>query len=91
MSAVANPWNPSATDVREWAYAKGLTEPCQDWDLALSAARPESTYLEIVADRTCRKRKFFRIPGPLNIIVLGAFAKSMKKVFEVQVQFEKNK
>lgn len=59
MSTVANGWNPSATEARAWAYARDLTEPCQDWDLSLSAARHEATYLEIVADNSCRKRKYF--------------------------------
>ena len=52
----ADPWNPSATEVREWAYGREPLEPCQEWHLVLSWTRHEDTYLELVNDPQCSSR-----------------------------------
>jgi hypothetical protein len=54
-----DPWNPSASEIRAWAYAPDADEPCQDWDLSLSWAGHELDYLEFIADQDCPKREFF--------------------------------
>lgn len=54
-----DPWNPTAEEVREWAFDAGAPEPCQDWDLSLSWVGYESTYLSLAADHHCPKRTFF--------------------------------
>ena len=53
-----DPWNPSADDVRAWAADPVATEPCQDWDLALSWARHDGTYLRLASDDACPNRRF---------------------------------
>jgi hypothetical protein len=55
----ADPWNPSITEVRAWAYDAAAEEPCQDWDLALCWAGHERDYLDFASDRRCPKRAFF--------------------------------
>ena len=55
----ADPWNPSSTEVRAWAYSVDAMDPCQDWDLALSWAGHERDYLHFVADPDCPTGEFF--------------------------------
>jgi hypothetical protein len=55
----ADPWNPSSTEIRAWAYSDAPEEPCQDWDLALSWVGHERDYLELAADPACPTREFF--------------------------------
>ena len=55
----ADPWNPSSTEVRAWAYAPDATAPCEDWDLALAWAGHERDYLVFAADPNCPSRKYF--------------------------------
>lgn len=55
----ADPWNPSSSEVRAWAYAHNAQEPCQDWDLALAWAGHERDYLEFSADTNCPSRLYF--------------------------------
>ena len=77
---IADPWNPSATEVREWAYTVAAKEPCQDWQLALSWARHEKTYLELVADDDCPNRGYFL--DVLYIIVGDAVRSGFRSVEE---------
>jgi hypothetical protein len=55
----ADPWNPSSTEVRAWAYTPGAEDPCQDWDLSLSWIGHEREYLEFAADPACPHADFF--------------------------------
>jgi hypothetical protein len=55
----ADPWNPSSTEVRAWAYTADSPVPCQDWDLSLSWASHERDYLEFAADKDCPHSDFF--------------------------------
>ena len=55
----ADPWNPSSSEVHAWAYTNGATEPCEDWDLALSWGGQERDYLEFVAAPNCPNRDYF--------------------------------
>jgi hypothetical protein len=55
----ADPWNPSSTEIRAWAYRADAVEPCEDWTLALSWARHERDYLEFAADPRCPNADFF--------------------------------
>jgi hypothetical protein len=55
----SDPWNPSSSEVRAWAYDPEALEPCQDWDLALSWAGHEHDYFEFAADQSCPNQAFF--------------------------------
>ena len=55
----SDPWNPSSTEVRAWAYTAGATAPCEDWDLSLAWARHERDYLEFAADPNCPNSDYF--------------------------------
>jgi hypothetical protein len=55
----SDPWNPSSTEVRVWAYTAGAIAPCEDWDLSLLWARHERDYLEFAADPRCPNSDYF--------------------------------
>lgn len=55
----ADPWNPSRSEVRAWAYTSGADEPCEDWDLALPWSGYERDYLDYAADPNCPNSDFF--------------------------------
>lgn len=57
--AVNDPWNPSSSEIREWAFDADSLAPCEDWDLALSWAQDERVYLSLASDDSCPKRRFF--------------------------------
>ncbi|MFZ2103632.1 MAG: hypothetical protein WAU86_24020 [Oricola sp.] len=59
MAELRDPWNPTWTEVREWAYEHDADEPCQDWDLSLLWRGYEDLYLELAADDRCPKSQFF--------------------------------
>lgn len=59
MTKIAEPCNPTSSEVREWAYTPGATEPCEDWDLSLSWIGHEREYLEFASDKNCPSRVFF--------------------------------
>lgn len=54
-----DPWNPTSSEIRSWAYDPEADDPCQDWALALSWLQDESVYLSLAADDRCPKRRFF--------------------------------
>lgn len=54
-----DPWNPTAEEVRRWAFDVKAKQPCQDWDLALLSSGFENIYLDLATDESCPKRKFF--------------------------------
>ena len=54
-----NPWNPSATEIEEWAFNKKVPEPVQDWQLALSWKMEEELYLDLASNPKCPKRQYF--------------------------------
>ena len=58
-STVKAPWNPSSSEIREWAFDPESLAPCEDWDLALSWAQDERVYLDLASDDSCPKRRFF--------------------------------
>ncbi|MDB5295286.1 MAG: hypothetical protein JWO31_1269 [Phycisphaerales bacterium] len=62
-----NPWNPSPDEIRQWAYADGVVEPCQDGDLALSWSGHERALLECASDERCPNRSYF--VGVLYLII----------------------
>ena len=62
-----DPWNPSAEEVRDWAYNAEALEPCEDFDLALEWSRHERVLLECAADIHCPKKEYFL--GVLYLIV----------------------
>ena len=56
---MVDPWNPFPDEIREWACAEGVVEPCEDWSLALSWGGQERALLECAADAHCPKRGYF--------------------------------
>jgi hypothetical protein len=56
---IDDPWHPSSSEVRAWAYDASARDPCEDWDLSLAWARHERDYLELASDPNCPKRQFF--------------------------------
>jgi hypothetical protein len=55
----ADPWNPSSTEIRAWAYTVDAAEPCQDWDLSLAWSGHERDYLALAGDDACPNSDFF--------------------------------
>jgi hypothetical protein len=54
-----NPWQPSWTEIREWAYSAD-PHPCQDWDLACSWQEGYfRDFVGLAADEACPRRRFF--------------------------------
>jgi hypothetical protein len=62
-----DPWNPSADEIRTWAYDAAAQEPCEDFGLALKWTRHEKALLECASDDDCPKQDFFL--GVLYLIV----------------------
>ena len=56
MSAIRDPWNPTITEIRDWAYSLEDSHPCEDWHYSLRIAEHTQLYLDLVADRACQKR-----------------------------------
>ena len=54
-----NPWSPTITEIRDWAYSAEGTEPCADWRYALRIGEHTQLYVDLVADRACQRRMEF--------------------------------
>jgi len=54
-----SPTNPSADDIRHWAFTLDPHEPCQDWDLILSWGPYRNLYLDLAGDSNCPKQNYF--------------------------------
>lgn len=54
-----NQHSPSAAELREWAPTPGAEEPCQDFDLILSWAWHDASYIEFASDPACPSRDYF--------------------------------
>ncbi len=59
MNAFRNPWNPTITEIREWAYSSEQEEPCQDLHYSLRIAEHIQICIDLVADRSCLRRMRF--------------------------------
>ena len=60
-SIVRDAWQPTADDVREWAFSTSdpwSDHPCEDWPLALAWSRHEIALLELASDDSCPSREF---------------------------------
>jgi hypothetical protein len=80
MPRMRDPWNPSAADLREWAYDAESREPVQDFDLAVAWTQHEKILLQCASDDRCPKQSFFL--GVLYLIVGDAVRtnyRSMKR------------
>jgi hypothetical protein len=54
-----SPYNPTAEDLRLWAYEADSLEPEQDWDLILSWTPYDDLFLEFASDPNCPKTDYF--------------------------------
>jgi hypothetical protein len=54
-----SPYNPTAEDLRLWAYDAESLEPEQDWDLVLSWTPYDDLFLEFASDPGCPKANYF--------------------------------
>jgi hypothetical protein len=54
-----SPYNPSAEDLRLWAYDAESFEPKQDWDLVLSWTPYDDLFMEFASDLKCPKTDYF--------------------------------
>jgi hypothetical protein len=59
MTSFEDPWNPTSTEIRQWAFEADAMHPCQDWELALLWTGFEDLFLELAADRRCPSKDFF--------------------------------
>jgi hypothetical protein len=59
MKTIRNAWNPTITEIRDWAYSDDSSEPCKDWHYSLRIGGYIQLYLDLVADRACLKRIIF--------------------------------
>ena len=59
MNVIRDPWNPTITEIREWAHSSVEEEPCEDWHYSLRIAEHTQLYLDLVADRSCTRRMRF--------------------------------
>jgi hypothetical protein len=53
-----NPWNPTAEEVRAWAYDADATHD-QDWELAVIHSGYDELLIELAADSSCPNAGFF--------------------------------
>jgi hypothetical protein len=53
-----DPWNPTADEVRAWAYDANATHE-QDWELAVIRSGYDELLIELAADLSCPKAGFF--------------------------------
>ncbi len=51
--------NPTAEELRAWAFDASEAEPAQDWDLILSWLPYDDVYLELASSRDCPKADYF--------------------------------
>jgi hypothetical protein len=57
---VRDPYNPTADELRKWAYTPDAQEPEQDWDvIALRDCPYRKLIMEFAADRSCPNRRYF--------------------------------
>jgi hypothetical protein len=56
MNAIRDPWNPTITEIREWAHSSEEVESCEDWHYSLRIADHTQLYIDLVADRSCLRR-----------------------------------
>ncbi len=54
-----DPWNPTATDLRQWAAESDSLCPSEDWDLAVTGIGHEALFINLVEDKQCLKADFF--------------------------------
>ena len=59
MPEIKDPWNPTWSEIRQWAYDVDAEAPCQDWDLSLLWRGYEDLYLELAVSVDCPKKRFF--------------------------------
>ncbi len=59
MVTFADPWNPTWSEINDWAFDATAQDPCQDWGLALLWQGFEDLYLELAANDNCPKNRFF--------------------------------
>lgn len=59
MATFEDPWNPTLSEIRRWAYEYDVEEPCQAWDLSLMWRGYEELYIELAADENCPNNRFF--------------------------------
>lgn len=57
---LADPWNPSSTEVRVWACTVGALAIWEDWDLSLAGGRPRTRLFED------RRRSKLPTPRPIS-------------------------
>jgi hypothetical protein len=63
-----DPYNPTADELKSWAYLPDAEEPEQDWDLiALRDSPYRHLIMEFAADRLCPNRRYF-----LHVLYLTA-------------------
>lgn len=70
-----DPWNPSADELRRWAYAEKAIAPCQDFELAVEHSGHEHVVFECAADDNCPAQTFML--GVLYLIVGDAVRSQM--------------
>jgi hypothetical protein len=52
-----DPWNPTSSEVREWAFDPNAPEPTQE--LVLSRTQHEPVYLDLASGESCPRRRYF--------------------------------
>jgi hypothetical protein len=52
-------FNPTAEDIRLWAFDAESQEPAQDWDLTLATVAYDDLFMQLAGDDACPKRDYF--------------------------------
>jgi hypothetical protein len=84
-----SPYNPTAEDLRSWAYDGQEEAPAQDWDLILSTISYEDLFIELASDIDCPKSVFFL---SLLYLIVGDAVRSefrTKKKEEIETLLDK--
>jgi hypothetical protein len=58
-SAFENRVNPTAAEIRRWAFSAEAMHPMQDWDLIVAHPDLATTLIALAADPDCPRRRFF--------------------------------
>jgi hypothetical protein len=86
-----SPYNPSAEDLRLWAYDEKALEPKQDWDIIISGLPYENQFMSFASDSECPKADYFLA---LLYLIVGDAVRTRyrtKKKEEIEALLEKAK
>lgn len=84
-----DPYNPTADEIKMWAYNKNSFEPEQDWDVIVNWLGYPNLILKLAADDNCPTHNYFI---HILYVIIGDYVRSNRsRSEEIDVLFNKAK